>query len=92
MMVVWVAAFVVLVAVTGGLFAVVERLQNSGQAAETDNFASAETTFVEAFAGVDRGLPCGGIQREVSCRPAPCLKHVGGRGAAGRGEAGWGSG
>ena len=92
MMVVWVAAFVVLVSAPAGLFALAERLQNSGQAVETGNFASAETKFVEAFAGVDRGLPCGGIQREVSCRPAPCLEHVGGRGEAGCGEAGWGSG
>ena len=81
-----------LVAVTGGLFAVVERLQNSGRVAVTGNFASAETTFVEVCAGVDRGLPCGGTRQEVSCRPAPCLGHVGGRGVAGCGEAGWGSG
>ena len=89
MMVVWVGAFVVLVAVTGGLFAVVNQLQTFGQAVVTGNFASAETTFVEAFAGVDRGL---GIQQEVSCRPAPCLEHVGGRGEAGCGEAEWGLG
>ena len=70
----------------------VEWLQNFGQAAVTDNFASAETTFVEVCAGVDRRLPCGGTQREVSCRPALCLGHVGGRGVAGCGEVGWGSG
>ena len=61
MLIVWVGIFALLVAVTGGLFAGVERLQTPGRAAVSGrNFAYAETTFAEACVGADQ--ECGGIR------------------------------